>query len=90
MKYIHEQTQPLATDSIVANSMNIYNVISIYMVTVTITPDAAASRGNRHPGDKDYFHRNGDTHQFSSTYTSITLENEIFRYRNCLLYFGWC
>ena len=45
MKYIHEQTQPLATDSIVANSMNIYNVISIYMVTVTIMPDATAYRG---------------------------------------------
>ena len=69
---------------------SLYNIISIYKVTVTITPDAAASRGNRHPGDKDYFHRNGNTYQPSSTYTPSTLENESFCYRNCPLSFGWC
>ena len=44
MKYIHEQTQPLSPDSL-ANTMNIHSVISIYMVTVIITPDATAYRG---------------------------------------------
>ena len=41
MKYtiVHEQTQPIPPDSL-ANTMNICNVISIYMVTVIITPDA--------------------------------------------------
>ena len=42
---IHEQTQPLLPLDSLANTMNICNVISMYMVTVIITPDATAYQG---------------------------------------------
>ena len=41
MKKIHEQTQPLPRDSL-ANAISTRDVISIYMVTVIVTPDATA------------------------------------------------
>ena len=41
MKYLLEQAQPLPPDSL-ANTMNICNIISIYMVTIIIMPDATA------------------------------------------------
>jgi hypothetical protein len=44
MKYIHEQTQTLPSDSL-ANTMNIHNIKSIFMVTVIITSDATAYQG---------------------------------------------
>ena len=48
MKYsIHEQKQPLPPilASVLANIMNMCNDISIYIVTVIITPDATAYCG---------------------------------------------
>ena len=46
MKYVHEQKQPLPPIlASLANIMNICNDISIYIVTVIITPDATAYRG---------------------------------------------